>query len=204
MTDDDRHLRAEPQQARSRATLERILEAANIEFALNDYNRVRTTAIADRAGVSVGSLYRFFPDKHHVALELVAQYRQDIETRYGEMLSSVNERSDVPGALRDMVHGAVDLQNRHPGYYRLTEEQPANSEGSYAYPVRSGLIDIFDDLLEHVGSALPKHRRRIMIDFCIETVRHTLARLPTDQNERAVVLDALEAMIVGYAERELK
>lgn len=52
-----------PQQDRSRRTVDRILTAADVLIAEHG-SAVTTTAIASEAGVSVGALYRFFPDKH--------------------------------------------------------------------------------------------------------------------------------------------
>src|SRR5690606_16813277 len=66
--------RAAPQQERSRATVEKILAAADHEFAARGSTGVTTTQIADRAGVSVGALYRFFPDKQAIAAALAERY----------------------------------------------------------------------------------------------------------------------------------
>ncbi|WP_433044514.1 TetR family transcriptional regulator [Dactylosporangium sp. CS-033363] len=55
--------RTEPQQQRSREKRERVLAAAAALLQEVPFDEIGTRAIADRAGVSVGSLYRFFPDR---------------------------------------------------------------------------------------------------------------------------------------------
>ncbi|NMM91281.1 TetR family transcriptional regulator, partial [Rhodococcus sp. SRB_17] len=57
--------RKTPAQERSRATVDRIVEAAT---RVLDREGIATTTnrIADEAGVSVGSLYQYFPDKHAI------------------------------------------------------------------------------------------------------------------------------------------
>lgn len=56
-------LRIDPVQARSAATLERILDAARFLAQGTGYDRFTTAHVADRAGVSIGTVYRYFPDR---------------------------------------------------------------------------------------------------------------------------------------------
>ncbi|WP_433204043.1 TetR family transcriptional regulator [Dactylosporangium sp. CS-047395] len=56
-------MRTEPQQQRSREKRERVLAAAAALLQEVPFDEIGTRTIAERAGVSVGSLYRFFPDK---------------------------------------------------------------------------------------------------------------------------------------------
>lgn len=64
--------RKRPRQERSRRTVEAILDAAARVFETVGPNAATTNAIAERAGVSVGSLYQYFPNK--LAKRIVARY----------------------------------------------------------------------------------------------------------------------------------
>jgi AcrR family transcriptional regulator len=55
--------RKSPRQARSRATVEAIIEATAQVLVREGYERFTTTRAAERAGVSIGSLYQYFPNK---------------------------------------------------------------------------------------------------------------------------------------------
>ena len=55
-------MRRVPVQARGQRTVARILDAAAELFVGDGYDATTTTQIAKRAGVSIGSLYQFFPD----------------------------------------------------------------------------------------------------------------------------------------------
>jgi AcrR family transcriptional regulator len=55
--------RARPSQARSRDTVEALLQAAAQVFECHGYAAGTTNRIAERAGVSIGSLYQYFPNK---------------------------------------------------------------------------------------------------------------------------------------------
>jgi len=58
--------RRSPRQARSRATWEAIVEAAAQVLERGGAEGFNTTAVAERAGVSIGTLYQYFPDKQAI------------------------------------------------------------------------------------------------------------------------------------------
>ena len=61
-----------------------MLEAAGAEFAERGYEATTMTAIAARAGASIGSLYQFFPTKEQVAVTLIEQYVIELEAAFGQ------------------------------------------------------------------------------------------------------------------------
>lgn len=83
-----------PVQARSRERVERILDAAAQLLTEEGYNSVKTNTIAKRAGVSIGSVYQFFPNRYAIFHALAARY----QTRVAEVLE---ERLD-PAALDEV------------------------------------------------------------------------------------------------------
>jgi AcrR family transcriptional regulator len=60
--------RRSPKQARARATCDAILEAASQIFERDGADGFNTNAVAERAGVSIGTLYQYFPDKTAILL----------------------------------------------------------------------------------------------------------------------------------------
>jgi AcrR family transcriptional regulator len=65
-------MRKRPQQARSRATIDAILDAAAHILGKCGWAGLTTNAVAEAAGASIGSLYQYFPDK----LALIDAVRQ--------------------------------------------------------------------------------------------------------------------------------
>ena len=94
--DTDR-LRRLPQQSRSQKRVTQILEAAARVFGEVGYEAASTTAIAKQAKTSVGSLYRFFPDKAAIFQALASFYMDRVREVFSEMLSSLN--CDLPISL---------------------------------------------------------------------------------------------------------
>ncbi len=70
--------RKEPQQRRSRVTYDAILEAAAQILIERGYAATTTNHIARRAGISIGSLYQYFPSKEAIAVYLVPARLENI------------------------------------------------------------------------------------------------------------------------------
>jgi AcrR family transcriptional regulator len=58
-------------QERSRRSYQALLDAAEVLFSAHGYDAVGTPEIAQKAGVAVGTFYRYFEDKHEVYLEIM-------------------------------------------------------------------------------------------------------------------------------------
>jgi AcrR family transcriptional regulator len=72
-------LRNAPTQARSRERLRRVLDAADDVLAIEGAAAFTTTRVAEAAGVPIGSVYRFFPDKEAIVEALATRYWSDFE-----------------------------------------------------------------------------------------------------------------------------
>lgn len=95
--------RKQPVQSRSAATVEALYEAS-IQILLElGYRRLTTTRVAERAGVSVGSLYQYFPNREALIAAVI--------TRHLENVLAVVERQarELSGrTLAEIVRGLVD------------------------------------------------------------------------------------------------
>ncbi len=98
------------QQARARASYEKLLGAAAALFAERGYYGTQTPEIAERAGMSVGGLYRHFRDKHQIFVELI--HRGLEANRIGQdELAEALARSVESGEtdLRSAIDAIVEL-----------------------------------------------------------------------------------------------
>lgn len=105
--------RKSPRQQRSRQTVEVVLEAAAQVLEGEGLAGFNTNAIAARAGVSVGSIYQYFPDKSAV---LAALSRREA-ARFSAALASALETAagqPMPMAVDTLVDSAVAHQTARP------------------------------------------------------------------------------------------
>lgn len=117
-TSDSLTLRREPQQARSRARLAGLLDAAETLLVREGPEALTTTRIAEEAGVSVGSLYRWFPDKAAIVDALTRRYLTEFEATVDELAAAAPtaQWDDPAGMLLDVfAHRGVS----QPGYRAL-------------------------------------------------------------------------------------
>lgn len=194
-----------PQQHRSRATVERILDAAEAEIGALGLAGAGTRGIATRAGLSVGALYRFFPDKAAIADALARRYLADLMPPYAAAIAGLGPDSDRDAVVGVLVRQAADLQLTHPGYYRLTEELPPEWGDSPAHQVREQVLDLFTGALRRadvVEDSIDDVELRHVVGLCVETVRHTLVRAPVGERREATV-EELTTMVSAYLRERL-
>lgn len=206
----DIELKSTPQQSRSRDTLDRLLAAADVEFARHGLAGATTTAIADRAGVSVGALYRFFDDKRAIADALAQRYLTAATGAFAAVLDRTDESGDLSAAVRELVRCAAELQIAHTGYYRLAQDLRPDGDDSPAHVVRTALVDTFVDRLGRLdlgggprGRSAGAAEQRVVIELIVETVRHTLVVHPPSSPGRDAAIAELEEMVAGYARSRL-
>jgi len=118
--------RRSPSQRRSRDTVQAILMAAARVFATAGYAAGTTNRIADEAGVSVGSLYEYFPNKDALLLALMEAHLAEGQGIVQEaMVEIAARRPPLREAVRHLVDAMVDLHARDRALHRvLFEEAP--------------------------------------------------------------------------------
>ena len=113
-----------PQQARSRRTREGILQAAVAAFEHGGFDETTTAAIARRAGIGVGTLYGYFPDKRAILLELLDGTVREVSDHVVDGLAPERWRSGDPRAhIRALIEAVFAARNFSPGIQRILWER---------------------------------------------------------------------------------
>ncbi len=129
MTSGERRIRPRrrPRQVRAELTRQRILTAAAHVFAEHGYAAGTTNRIAERARVSIGSLYQYYPNKDAILVELMTRHLDAglaaIERRKGERLPDSLEE-----IARVIVRTAVENHLDDPDLLRVLFEQAPRSD----------------------------------------------------------------------------
>ncbi|MDO7469690.1 TetR/AcrR family transcriptional regulator [Acinetobacter baumannii] len=112
--------RKRPRQARSAATFEAILEAAARILESLGFAGFNTNVVAELAGVSIGSLYQYFPSKDALIVELIRRERAELSNRIVEAIKQ-HEAADLKEKLKLIIQAAVQHQLSRPQLARTLE-----------------------------------------------------------------------------------
>lgn len=95
--------RRTPMQKRSRERVERMLSAARELIAERGSDALRMSDVAERAGVSIGSLYQFFPDKTAIVGTLLERYNAESRRCIEDGLAVVRDEADMRRAFAELL-----------------------------------------------------------------------------------------------------
>jgi AcrR family transcriptional regulator len=197
--------RKQPKQARSTELVSVILEAALQVLAKEGAQRFTTTRVAEKAGVSVGSLYQYFPNKAAILFRLQSdEWRQTTD-----LLRGILEYSRRPPLerLRSLVHAflrseceeaemRVALNDAAPLYRDAPEAREARASADRT-------VEIF------MQEALPKASKATralggnLITTTLSAVGKSFSESPRTSREIEAYADAMADMFCAYL-RSLK
>ena len=195
--------RKQPRQRRSQATVDAILEAAARILIRHGYDGANTNRIADAAGVSVGSLYQYFPNKESLVAALAAQRAERIEATLEARMAQV-AHAPLAEAVREVIRAVFDAHASEPELQRVLIEQ---------VPRVGGLREVdASELHAHdvVLTALRSRRADVaprdlelaafVITRSVRALAHgALTRADLVGNAR--LLDEATALVLGYLRR---
>jgi AcrR family transcriptional regulator len=116
-----------PQQDRSRMTVEAILEATTHILTEEGYDKANTNRIAERAGISIGSLYQYFPNKESLMASLTEQHSNEIAALVESKLQNL---FDVPPevAIPELIRAVIAAHAINPCLHQVLNEEIPRSE----------------------------------------------------------------------------
>jgi AcrR family transcriptional regulator len=196
--------RKQPVQHRSKATVDMVLVAAAQVFEAHGYASGTTNRIAERAGVSIGTLYQYFPSKEAIAVALLERHIADTDHRLHEWVGHmVVEQHSLSEALHDYVTGMLEMHSRQPRLQHiLLEETPLPERvhqvlleaERHAAKTVAGLLRLYPEVrqtgLEHTC---------FLVVQSVESLTHRFAAHPDDQFiPRTTFVDEVVTMLVAY------
>src|SRR5439155_9755170 len=93
-------------QERSRATVDALIEATARILVREGFDKASTNRIAEAAGVSVGSLYQYYPGKEALVVAVIERHNQDLTALVRQTLAEV-ESQPIEQATRQLVAAAI-------------------------------------------------------------------------------------------------
>ena len=128
--------RRRPRQRRAQQTVDAVLDAVVRVLKREGFSATTTNRIAEVAGVSIGSVYQYFPDRQAIFVALhqrhIDQIDRMVETRLME-----HAASSLDELIRAMIEGMIDAHSADLELYELlATEVPHRADGTRDFAVR--------------------------------------------------------------------
>jgi AcrR family transcriptional regulator len=114
--------RKKPRQQRSQETVDCILDATARVLCTTGYDHASTNRVAMAAGVSVGSLYQYFPSKEALVAALVERHVEQMTSLVKRKLAEVAS-APLDEAVRTMIESMFEAHAVDPRLHKVLIEQ---------------------------------------------------------------------------------
>lgn len=199
MVSEDLELRARPTQARSVVTFELILDTTGVLLETRGFDALTTNLIAEEAGVTVRAIYRYFPNKHAIVVELARRMAFD----WSESLDSLGSLADPNVPWRALWDSYID------GFVSAVRATPGGRAVLLAMRADPDLRRVDDEandnyisgIASELASRVPNLSAAEALSVATVLVRSTVAvvdeAFDTEDSAGAKLLHVLKAMHLG-------
>ena len=195
--------RKQPKQARSAELVTAVLEAAAQVLAEVGAQRFTTARVADRAGVSVGSLYQYFPNKAAILFRLQEEEWRDTAALLSGIL--LDQAQAPPHRLRAAVHAFVRSECAEAAMRTaLGDAAPLYRDAPEAEAPRTAGERIMQAFLCEALPEAPEAARLLageVMAMALGEVGERISERPRSEAEIAAYAEALACMLCAYLAR---
>lgn len=202
LTNETATMRRSPQQARGQQRVGLILDTAEQLFAERGYDAASTNEIAAQAGIPIGSVYQFFPNKEAILHALLARYREELAALYAEHPAPAGE--PLADALARVLDVLTSYGGAHIGFSRMVLQAPAGSALATACSdLANDIMARIDAVLAAHAPALPVEQRRLYTGVGFTAVGAILSQALTakqagDIDAGHALIEQATTLLVGY------
>ncbi|RFB99240.1 TetR family transcriptional regulator [Rhizobium leguminosarum bv. trifolii] len=192
--------RKQPKQTRSNELVSAILQAAVQVLAQQGAHRFTTARVAEKAGVSVGSLYQYFPNKAAILFRLQSDEWRETTSLLSEIL---NNRSEPPlRRVRRLVQAFVRSECEEAAVrVALGDAAPLYRDAPEAREARQAGDPVIEAFMKEMLPALPEAARALAGDVMmttLTTVGKDFSERPRKSEDVEAYSEAIADMLCAY------
>lgn len=192
---DNNSARRIPRQHRSRQTVEAVLAAVPLVVKRHGVASITTNRIAEVAGVSIGSLYQYFPDKRSVFRALHERHVGDVRKMLEHNIAA-HQSSSFSELVVDLVEVLIDLHSVGAELHQLISASVNEGPEHFRHALRA----VFEQAIAQRG---PENMNRILfvLPSLVEGVVHGAALSPfTNREAKGEAVKATLAYLSAHPE----
>lgn len=193
--------RKKPVQRRSKAMVEVLVEATTRVLLKDGYEACTTNRVADVAGVSVGSVYQYFPNKESLVVAVMERHQAQLQVAMVERLSQLGD-ADLSTAVHEMVGAMLEVQRLQPRLHRvLLEQVPRIGATRRLHELNSEYAPMIEAWLEAHRDELGITNPSVAAYVLIGAVEGVLSRVLLEKPgwlELGLLKDQLTRLVLSY------
>lgn len=179
-------MRREPRQGRSRETVHAVLGAVPRVIRREGVDALTTNRIAEAAGVSIGSLYQYFPNKQSIFTALHERHVEDVHRVIERTMAA--HHGSLEAFTRALVEALADLHAAEPELHELVSEHVPGGPSGFRRALRTTyervapserVLFVLPNVIEAIVHAIPQRPLPIAVatarDEAVQTVLTCLA-----------------------------
>lgn len=190
-----------PRQKRSQETVDAILAATAHILSRQGLEKATTNAVARRAGVSIGSLYQYFPDKEALVRALNERHTREILDLLRARFDEIRE-APIPEAVEAIVRAMVEVHRHDPSLHRvLVQVTPAvggREETRRLETAAAGMLVAFFQARAAELRPLDFELSAFLLVQSVEALTHAAVLEHPDLLKEDRFVQETTRMIVGY------
>ena len=200
-------MRKRPQQQRAKVIVDTILEATQICIAEHGLMQVTTPKIAEKSGVSVGSIYQYFENKDQIILELLRRKSENLGLALKEM-AMAKEQIELKALIDMSLQFGFDVMREDNGFFiEVLKYWHGYNNSEAAEILEKHFLEVglyvFNRFYPHWSFETLKNKSFVIINSTLFTMMRYVSNndfLITEQQLKKEI----SIMIISYLEKEIE
>ena len=193
----------QPRQKRGERRVAELLAAAAEVFAETGYRAATMSAIAEKAGAPIGSLYQFFPSKEAIADGLLSRYLSEMSARWKELDERL-PRMSLKEFSHELIRHQIEFTRERPAFTELIDPTSLLSRPGLRSEARAIFTRNVQRFLQVFAPDIPVGRLRQIADVTVQLVKaaNALNKHVSRRDTKAVMVE-MEFVLNSYLENRL-
>lgn len=153
-----------PKQKRSKKRYAHILETAAKLFEQEGIDTISTNHIADKAEVSIGSLYQFFPNKEAIIEALIENYITDLGAMFP---TEIDTNQSLETTIRQVLTNVMIFEREKKGFNEIL----LNANSDLANTMHNHLVNSIQMILAQYFTTLSPEKSHLCAEISLQMVK---------------------------------
>ncbi|HKY38623.1 MAG TPA: TetR/AcrR family transcriptional regulator [Polyangiaceae bacterium] len=185
--------RREPKQRRSRQTVDDVLEAVPRVLRRHGAEAITTNRVAEAAGVSIGSLYQYFPDKQAIFMALHERHVDGVRHVMERTITDCASAS-LEEFTRELVEGLANVHTQDADLHEIVSVAVPESAGGFQRALHATFEQVISPSKQDRYAADETDRMLFVLPHMVEALVHGVAHPKLAISRERAKGDAIRAV----------